>query len=838
MQDGLDRAAARLPRRLLERALAADGKLSGLWRQLVPAAAPAVLLAVGGYGRKQLFPASDVDVAVVHADVLDDFVRLRLEAFAAAVWSLNLDLAFTARPLSALKTDLATQQELYTSLLFARLLAGPAELALAVRAVHHDCGWNPLNFLEAKWAEQKARHARFADTAYNLEPHLKDGPGGLRDLHTVRWVYAAASGLSDPDALARKRWLEPGEAQALERHERLLGALRLALHVTAGRREERLLFDHQLAIAQALKFSDEGHGRRGVEALMQRYYRTAGAVRELNQRLLDRLESALRPAPEREVLSRHWVREGMRLEAVDPAALAAQPDLLLDGFRLLATHPQWQALGPRTQRVLPAVVAGLAPEHLQMLARALIDALARPAGAARLLRLCAASGLLGRLLPAFEQVRGRMQFDLFHSWTVDEHTLRLLDRLEALQHDETSADFALPQVVWMRIRRPELLYLAGLFHDIAKGRGGDHSELGAEEAREWLAGLGLDREAGDTVSWLVAEHLSMSITAQKQDVSDPEVIQRFAAKVGDAERLNLLFLLTVADIQATNPKLWNGWKARLIADLYEQTRFQLRRGAAQRIPDAERISVHRDAALGLLRGEGAGWRAIEAVWADVPPQSFLRLKPDELRWVTQAMLAHGEQPGALVAVRRSAGAEGYQVFVRAPDQPGLFATITAVLDACQLSVLGARIATCASGKTLDTFEAVDLSGATDAVARSMELQLKLRMALDEQPLRPRPTRRLTPRQQKAFRIPLKLDFDPELAHGRTQLALIGPDRPGLLARVALVFHTLGIRVHAARIATFGERAEDFFELSDPADQPLEDSAQLALATALRAALES
>lgn len=834
--DGLDRAASRLARQLRTKALEADRRLVGLWQQLVPDSAPAVLLAVGGYGRKQLFPFSDVDVAVVHADDLDQFAQLRLEAFAAAVWSLDLDLAFTTRPLSALKNDLADQQELYTSLLFARLLAGPTELALAMRTVHESSGWTPLKFLEAKCAEQKARHSRFADTAYNLEPHLKDGPGGLRDLHTIRWVYAAASGAAEPAALVRKRWLEQAEAQELEKRERLLGALRLTLHKVAGRREERLLFDHQLAIAQQLGFGDEGHGRRGVEALMQRYYRTAGAVRDLNQRLLDRLETALRPAEPARPLSRHWQLEGRRLEAVDAAALAAQPGLLLDGLQLLATQPQWAGLGPRTQRILPALVAGLSGDALQALSRGLIDALARPTGAARLLRLCAATGLLSRLLPAFEAVRGRMQFDLFHSWTVDEHTLRLLERVEALQHEESNADFALPSVVWMRVRRPELLFLAGLFHDIAKGRGGDHSELGAEDARSWLGALGIDREAAETVAWLVAEHLTMSITAQKQDIADPEVIQRFAARVGDPERLNLLFLLTVADIQATNPKLWNGWKARLIADLYEQTRFQLRRGAAQRIPDAERIAAHRDAALGLLRGEGAGWRAIEAVWADVPPQTFLRLRPDELRWVTQAILAHGDAPGALVAVRRSAGLEGYQVFVRAPDQSGLFATITAVLDASQLSVLGARIATCASGYTLDTFEAVDLTGATDSVARSMELQLKLRMALNEHPLKPRLTRRITPRQQKAFRIPLKLDFDTELAHGRTQLALIGPDRPGLLARVALVFHTQGIRVHAARIATFGERAEDFFELSDALDQPLDDSTRQALKEQLQLAL--
>lgn len=821
--DGLEQAAARLPRHLKQRALRADQRLAGLWKQLVPAQAPAVMLAVGGYGRQQLFPHSDVDVAIVHADRIDDFARLRLEAFAAAAWSLEPGLALTSRSLHHLGEDLEQQQELCTTLLFARVLAGDALLLLEVQQLLAHCGWTAQRFLDAKLQEQRQRHARFADTAYNLEPHLKDGPGGLRDIQTIRWVYARASGLLSLGALVRRNMLEAEEAATLERSERTLGAIRRALHLAAGRREERLLFDHQLTLAQGFGYGDEQQGRRGVEVLMQRYYRCAGEVSQLNHRLLERLRASLQPAGTTTlVVHPQWLLADTALEALEPAAVAADPLLLLEGLKLLAAHPQWRGFGPHSARRLDGWIAGYGAEALRTTALALVEALRQPAGAARLLRLCAHSGLLGRLLPAWERVRGRMQFDLFHTYTVDEHTLRLLQKLEESAQDDSS-EFTLPQVVWMRVRRPELLFLAGLFHDIAKGRGGDHSELGAVDARQWLDELGLPGDAVEMVAWLVAEHLRMSITAQKKDIADPAVVAEFAALVRDPERLNLLFLLTVADIQATNPKLWNGWKARLIGDLYEATRYQLRRGAAQRIPDAERIAKHQHDAFELLRGEGAGVRQVQDVWADFPPQTFLRLKPDELRWITHAILAHGQRSEPLVAARRSAGLEGYQIFVRAADQSGLFATIAAVLDGSQLSVLGARICNSSSGLALDTFEALDLSNAQDPVARSMEIQLKLKLALAQQPLRPKLVRRLGNRQQRHFRTPIHIEFDTVDQGLRTQVGVVCPDRPGLLAKVAMVFHELGLHVHAARIATFGERVEDFFELSDAADQALSAS---------------
>jgi [protein-PII] uridylyltransferase len=818
--DGLERAAKRLPRQLQQRALHADQGLTALWSQLIPADAPAVMLAIGGYGRQQLFPSSDVDVAIVHADDIDDFSRLRLEAFAAAAWSLELDLALTTRSLSALAEDLEQQQELCTSLLFARVLAGAAPLFVQIQQYSSECSWTAQRFLDAKLTEQRTRHARFADTAYNLEPHLKDGPGGLRDIQTIRWVYARASGLLSLNALVRKGLLEANELSTLEGCERTLGAIRRALHEAAGRREERLLFDHQLTLAQGFGFTDEGYGRRGVEALMQRYYRCASEVSQLNGRLLERLRSALQAPRAPIILDSDWQLSGDLLETRHAARLAEDPQLLLDGLHRLAKRPDWRGFGPLTARKLHEWVAGYPEHRLPQIALALIDALKQPIGAARLLRLASDCGLLGRLLPAWEQVRGRMQFDLFHTYTVDEHTLRLLQGLEESTQDDNT-DFTLPQVVWMRVRRPELLFLAGLFHDIAKGRGGDHSELGADDARQWLRALGLEPEATEVVAWLVAEHLRMSVTAQKKDISDPAVVADFATRVRDPERLNLLFLLTLADIKATNPKLWNGWKARLIGDLYEATRYQLRRGAAQRIPDAERIAHNREAAFELLRGEGAGVRQIETIWADFRPESFLRLKPDELRWITHAILAHGNRNEPLVAARRSAGLEGYQVFVRAADQPGLFATLTAVLDGSQLSVLGARITSGFSGLSLDTFEVLDLSGTSDAVARSMEIQLKLKLALAQQPLKPKLVRRLGNRQQKHFRIPIQIEFDQVGAGQRTQVAVVCRDRPGLLARVALVFHEFGLRVHAARIATFGERVEDFFEVSNAADLALD-----------------
>lgn len=825
-------AGRRIRSQLKARANMVDAELRALWRQLVPEEAPALLLAVGGYGRERLFKHSDVDLVIIHSDALDEFAKLRLQAFAAASWSTASKISLSTRDVASLRSDLNSDHELRTTLLYARPLAGHMALVSPVKQAIADCTWSAGRYLEAKTLEQRQRHARYADTAYGLEPNVKDGPGGLRDLDTLRWVYAVSTAHQEFAELKRAKLLDAGELVCLESCERLLSALREALHHIAGRAEDRLLFDHQLALAKHFGFVDQGFDRRGVEQLMQQYFRTVSDVRRVSGLLWQRLQDSFAPARSTQALGHKFRRIGSVLEHDEPEQLGERPTLLIEGLRLLASFGL-SGFGPRLSRWLSQWMQAQNAESLLALRAPWVDLL-RLNAPAQVVRISSEIGLLSLLLPAFEQVRGRMQFDLFHVFTVDEHTLRLLERLQSLQLPDP--DFALPLVVWGHVRRPELLFLAGLFHDIAKGRGGDHSVLGAEEARSWLRSVELSEEEIEIVAWLVREHLTMSTTAQKKDIHDPAVVAHFAAHVGGPERLHLLFLLTVADIQATNPKLWNGWKARLLGDLYEQARYDLRRGMESRPLADERARAHRESALGLLYGEGASAAAVHQAWSDFPADTFVRLKPDELRWITQATITQApitqvpitqatianQGSDAQVAVRRSAGREGYQVFVRAPDQPGLFATITAVLDRLQLSVLGARIATCPSGASLDTFQAVDLLHSEDAVARAIEIRIQLSMALAQKPLKPKLTKRLASRQQRQFRTPLKLGLEPVGVFGHQQLAVVCTDQPGILARIALVFHELGYRVHAARIATFGERVEDFFELSTTAPEPVID----------------
>jgi [protein-PII] uridylyltransferase len=814
---------------LAARSEAFDRNLRHLWQQLIPPDVDVVLLAVGGYGRGKLYPHSDIDLCVVHPDELNEFLRLRVQAFVAASWSTGAKMAVSVRTTAALPHDLLADQTLRTSLITLRRVDGSARLESQVRELVRASAWSIDQFLHTKRAEMRERHARFQDSAYTLEPHLKDGPGGLRDLDTLRWVYHFASGAQEFSHLVRGQWLERSEAHTLMRIEREYGVLREKLHTLTKRAEERLLFDHQLALAEQLGFVDQGFGRRAVEQLMQCYYRNVSDVLRLKRVLISRLAESFAPARSIETLSDGFKRIGNLLDHSTLAHFEQRPELWVEAFRLVAKLGL-EGLSARLLRLLPKSLMAIDQAQGLGLRRAFFDAL-NLTDTAGFIRLCAEAGLLSVIVPAFESVRGRMQFDLFHVYCVDEHTLRLLERLRALRTPEP--EFAIAASVWDKVRRPELLYLAGLFHDIAKGRGGDHSELGAVDARQWLSSIELPHDAVELVSWLVEMHLLMSTTAQKKDIHDPAVVAHFAVQVIEPERLHLLFLLTVADIRATNPKLWNGWKARLLADLHEQTRFHLRRGASSHPYTELRAAQHRLEAQSMLLGEGAKAAQLETIWADFPVDTFIRLKPDELRWITQATIGHPDQSEPLVAVRRSAGREGYQIFVRAPDQRGLFATLSTALDSAQLSVLGARIATCPSGWSLDTFQALDLREDEDGVARAIEIQIKLKLALSALPLKPRLTKRMATRQQKQFRTALKVALDPPDPRGRQTLSVICSDAPGVLARVALALNQLGLNVHAARIATFGERVEDFFEVSaEPPGSISVDALTQALSEAL------
>ncbi|MDW8479177.1 MAG: [protein-PII] uridylyltransferase [Xanthomonadales bacterium] len=640
---------------------------------------------------------------------------------------------------------------------------------------------------------------------------------------------AASRGCGRPGELSEGEWQELAAARAT------LTGLRFALHLLAGRAEERLLFDHQRELARRFGYRDEHAENLAVEQFMQTYYRAAHAVDRLGEILLERLAEQLEE-PERQPalrLSLDFRLVGARIEAVDAGIFLSRPAAMVELFGAFAEHREATAIAAPTALALAAalpLVAARLPEDARAL-RAFLDILGRPGGVFRALSRMHRHGVLGALLPPFAAVTGRMQYDLFHAYTVDQHTLFVLRELDRLFDAGEADGEALPRAVAAQLRRPAPLYLAALFHDIAKGRGGDHSELGAAEARRFAARLGLGAGEAELIAWLVEAHLLMSRTAQREDIQDPAVVARFASAVGDRERLDLLYLLTVADIAATHPKLWNRWKAQLLAELYDAARLALRRGLASSPRRAERIAERRAATAALLAGAGLEGARLEAIWAEFPEDAFLRYEPDQLAWQTVLLAERGGDAAPLVAVRSPAARAATEVFVLCPDMDGLFAAIAATLDRLELDVLAARIATTPRGLAFDTFLVHERDGgAVRDPARERAIAETLRRALAERPLRAEPVRRVLPRRQRHFARPPRIELTAR--GGLTELLLVCTDRPGLLATVARILRDEGLRVHEARIATLGERAEDIFLISDREGRPLAAEAEAGLAARL------
>jgi len=449
-------------------------------------------------------------------------------------------------------------------------------------------------------------------------------------------------------------------------------------------------------------------------------------------------------------------------------------------------------------------------------------------------------GVLGRWIPAFARVSGRMQFDLFHVYTVDQHTLAVLRNIAGFASGIPDERFAIAHEVWPLLRKPELLLLAGLFHDIAKGRGGDHSELGAVDAREFGVAHGMSEADTELVAWLVRKHLLMSVTAQKQDIADPDVIHRFAHEVADRERLDLLYLLTCADIAGTSPKLWNAWKDRLLADLHTATRLALRRGLEHPVAAADRIAEARAEARAQLAQFGIAETEADALFARMPDETFLRARPDQVAW--QATVIRHATPGRVRVSARTLNAKGaarigaLEVFVHSPDRDGLFAAIVATLDRAGLAIQQARLFDGPAGHVFDTFEVLPAEGQRTVSADDVERRLSTALAADDLDTI-KPVRRNQPRHLRHFRIAPQVAFADSADGHRTLVSLVCTDRPGLLADVTQVFRMQRLRVHDARIATFGARAEDVFQLTDERDQPLDDTRRDALRTALQTLFE-
>ncbi len=818
------------------RARAVDAQVRAAWWRCIPADAPLALFAVGGYGRGELFPQSDIDLLVLAEPAIQRTWEAALARFVALLWDAGLEASHAVRSAAECTVVAAADHSVLTALIEARALCADVAAEAALRAaVEPGQAWPPEAFFEAKLEEQRLRHARFGDTSDNLEPNLKDGPGGLRDLHLLGWLALRSFGVHALDRLIELGRLGWDEAAALERERRALCRLRYGLHLVAGRREERLRFDYQKLLAARLGYADDADSL-GVEKMMQGFYRSAAVVRRIGDRLLQRFEEHFEGVAVPEPIDAEFERRGGWLAARTPGWLGSDPAHVFALFAAWAADPSLRGLHSQTARELAQELPQV-PAYADA-SPALRDAflqLLRGPQPVKTLERMARSGVLGRWIPAFQQVSGRMQFDLFHVFTVDQHTLAVLRNLDQFAGGEADPRFAIAHHVWPSLRKPELLLLAGLFHDIGKGRGGDHSELGAVDARAFCEAHGLSEADTALVEWLVRKHLLMSMTAQKQDITDPEVIHRFATIVADRQRLDALYLLTCADIAGTSPKLWNSWKDRLLADLHTATRLALRRGLGQPVAAAERIAENRDAARALLLAAGHGEAEVAAMFARMPDENFLRSRPEQIAWQATA-LHEARSFSPMVAARAIPGRDGrdgLDVLVHMPDRDGLFAAIVITLDRLGMSVLQARVLDGPDGTIFDTFHV--LPAEQRQAPEPALLAAALARALSGDLSRMLPARRSQPRHLRHFRVAPQLDFT-EIAGG-TRIGLICTDRPGLLADVARVLREQKLRVHDARIATFGARAEDLLLVSDEHNHPLSPERCDALRAALLAALD-
>lgn len=796
---------------------------------LAPAKLPLALVAVGGYGRGELHPASDVDILLLLKRGDGKKIGAFAEPFLRFLWDMGLEIGHSVRSLADCKQEAKNDVTVATNLMETRLLAGDRDLFHKLRKIIGPRKiWPSKKFFPAKRDEQRARHMRFDDTAYNLEPNIKEGPGGLRDIQTISWVTQRQFGTQQLHELVEHDFLSEHEHRALARGRDFLWQVRCGLHYLAGRKEERLLFDHQRALAKLFDFEDE-KGVLAVEQFMKRYYRTIKELTLLNEILLQHFDEAFLQKGRAKIVPinrRYQSRNGF-LEARNGKIFERYPFALLELFQIMQTHPELKGVRANTIRLLRANLHRINTSFRNSLAaRSLfMEILRSPSGITHELRRMNAYGVLGRYLPAFGRVVGQMQHDLFHVYTVDQHTIFVVRNIRRFAIAKHNHEFPLLSSIFENLVKPERLYLGGLFHDIAKGRGGDHSVLGEEEAETFCRLHNMSEYDTRLVSWLVRNHLAMSNTAQREDIFDAEVVRRFAQLVGDKDHLDNLYLLTVADMRGTSPKVWNVWKGRLLSMLYHATLHELRRGIGKPIDLEARVRDLQTEFLKRLEAHGVSNELAQQHWAHLDTDYLLRHDADSLAWHAQVILAAPASTTPLVAARHNAEGGGTEIMVYTPDRKGLFVDMTAGIDRLNLSIWDARIHTTRDGYALDTF--VVLDHANLPISDERELA-RIQRAMQEQMQNPRPGRDMhhahRSRTLKHFPIETAVNFSAAPNGQSTVMEVVAQDRTGLLYQVALALAASSVRLVTAKIATFGERVEDIFFIVTPDGKLVSDTA--------------
>ena len=827
-----------------------DVTLQKLWL-LADFASDACLIAAGGYGRGELFPHSDVDVLLLLPDdsAVDDNpdLKAKIELFISNCWDSGLEIGSSVRTALQCTEEAGKDVTVQTSLIEARLVIGSQKNFDDLKA-QLSSALNAKAFFIAKTLELRQRHNKFENTPYALEPNCKESPGGLRDLQVILWVAQAAGLGNSWDELAKNGLATAFEVKQIKANEALLSLIRARLHLLAGRREDRLVFDLQTAVAESFKYTSKiglngKLQRRASEALMRRYYWAAKAVTQLNQILLLNIEERLNPVsyPLPAINERFFDNAGM-IEVASDDLYVRNPHAILETFLLYQTTVGIKGLSARTLRALYNARSVMTSKFRSdpVNRNTFRQILQQPEGITHAMRLMNQTSVLGRYLWVFRKIVGQMQHDLFHVYTVDQHILMVLRNVRRFFMAEHSHEYPMCSQLAAGWDKPWILYVAALFHDIAKGRGGDHSELGCKEVRVFCRQHGIAIEDAKLAEFLVGEHLSMSRIAQKEDLSDPEVIAAFARRVGNERYLTALYLLTVADIRGTSPKVWNAWKGKLLEDLYRYTLRVL----GGRAPDADaEVEARKREALTTLALHAEPFEAHKALWATLDVSYFMRHDASDIAWHARALSRHvGKEKSkgkAIVRARRSSAGEGMQVLVYTPDAPDLFARICGYFDQAGFSILDAKIHTAKNGYALDTFQVIspDLD---DEHNHFRELAAMVEADLDRtltQPgSLPEPSMGRVSRRVKSFPIAPRVDLRPDEKAQRWLLSVSASDRVGLLYLIARILARHRINLQLAKVTTLGERVEDTFLIDGPELQ--QNRAQIAIETELLAALNA
>lgn len=815
---------------IYDRALFIDCILHYAWHQF-SWTDQSTLIAVGGYGRGELHPKSDIDLLLLLREERPEDLE-SAQSLLMLLWDIGLDIGHSVRTIAQCVEIAKEDITVATNVMECRSIVGNSNHCLELqRLTQPDNMWPADQFFKAKWDEQQARHRKHNNTEYNLEPNIKNAPGGLRDIQTVAWVAKRYYGVRTLRLLGGKDFFTEEEFAILLSGEEFLWKVRYGLHKIAGRPEERLLFDYQRQLAADFGYKDTENSL-AVEQFMHKYYRVVISLREVNDVLMHFLDEAvlnrngdtiITPINERFQLRDNYI------EVTHEAVFSQEPSALLEIFVIMGNTPKIVGVRPETIRLLR--------EHRSLIdddfrkdrknTELFVELLKCEHALVTQLRRMKRYNILGRYLPEFGKIIGQMQHDLFHIYTVDAHTLSVVKNMRLLRHAESKEKFPVAYECMQQMQKPELLYMAGLYHDIAKGRGGDHSTLGAVDAQEFGERHNLKKHESRLIAWLVDKHLLMSSVSQKQDLSDPIVIHQFATEMGDQLHLDYLYTLTVADINATNPTLWTTWRASLMRQLYSETKRALRRGLENPIDRQDLIEETQENALQLLEQQGFSPDKVQRLWGYLGDDYFLRESAKDITWQSAAILDH-DSADDIILVRETTSRKhegATEIFIRTRDRSNVFAAVASALDHLNLSIQDARIYnTERGGYTIDTFYVLDENnrpiGDNPELSKNIEQALRAELALVDD--YSNIISRRTPRQLKSFAIPTRTSISNDISSNTTVLEIICPDRPGLLALIARIFSRHHLQLNNAKITTLGERVEDIFFITDSDGNPLSD----------------